>query len=347
MPDSRTTPEHSPAAAAAKPAASLSIDLDNLWAYMRTAGLPGWQDYPSYFEAAVPRIRDCLDRSGVRLTVFVVGRDAARSENRAQLAGLASDGHEIASHSFEHESWLSRRSREVIAADIARAEAAIERATGQRPVGFRGPSFGLSSHLLDVLMERGYLYDASTFPTLIGPLARAYYNLRSGGSAEDRRARNLLFGSLADGLRPLAPYAWQSGTRRLVEIPVTTFPGLRTPIHLTYLIFLAGFSPALARTYLRTALRACRAAGIAPSLLLHPLEFLGVEDAPALRFFPGLNVPLDVKLGVVEHALRMLAEQFRVLTLSDHAALALAGGPLPTRRPRFEADTAVLEPAPT
>lgn len=326
-----------------KPVANLSIDLDDMWSYMKTAGLPGWQDHPTYLPIAIPRIRSILERHGIRLTVFVVGRDAAKRENRAGLAGLAEDGHEIGNHSHEHESWLSRRPRPVIAADIAAAEDAIAEATGRRPIGFRGPSFGLSQNLLSVLVERGYRYDASTFPTFLGPLARAYYNLRSGPSSGARDDRKLLFGSMRDGLRPIKPYSWTIDGRHLVEMPVSTFPVLRTPMHFTYLIFLAGVSPLLAETYLRTALTACRVAGVAPSLVLHPLEFLDADEAPALRFFPGMGIPLATKLNLLERAFRLLTEAFEVVPMQEHAE-RVARTRLRSRHPVFEADREVLEP---
>ena len=33
----------------------------------------------------------------------------------------------------------------------------------------------------------------------------------------------------------------------------------------------------------------CRAAGVEPSFLLHPLDFLTAESCPALRFFPAMD----------------------------------------------------------
>src|SRR5690606_26873309 len=151
--------------------ASLSLDLDNLWSYMNTAGIPGGQDFPSYLDLVTPRILERLDRHGLKITFFIVGRDAALKENAAALRMIADAGHEIANHSFHHEPWLSRRSLEAINSELEAAEQAIGEATGQRTIGFRGPSFCLSTPLLDTLCERGYRYDASTLPTFLGPLA--------------------------------------------------------------------------------------------------------------------------------------------------------------------------------
>ncbi len=40
----------------AKPVASLSLDLDNQWSYMKTHGDAGWESFPSYLDIVVPRV---------------------------------------------------------------------------------------------------------------------------------------------------------------------------------------------------------------------------------------------------------------------------------------------------
>ena len=35
------------------PPASISLDLDNLWSYMKIHGDAGWDDYPSYLDTLV------------------------------------------------------------------------------------------------------------------------------------------------------------------------------------------------------------------------------------------------------------------------------------------------------
>src|SRR5690606_17311267 len=130
---------------------------------------------------------DRLARHDLKITFFIVGQDAALKQNTAALRAIADAGHEIANHSFHHEPWLSRARREAIADELAMAEHTIGEATGRRTVGFRGPSFCLSTPLLETLAERGYEYDASTLPTFLGPLARAFYFTRSDLSAEERR----------------------------------------------------------------------------------------------------------------------------------------------------------------
>jgi peptidoglycan/xylan/chitin deacetylase (PgdA/CDA1 family) len=305
-----------------KPLASLSLDLDNQWAYMKTNGEAGWESFPSYLDLVVPRLLGLLDRHGLRITFFVVGQDAALEKNRAALRAIAAAGHEIANHSFHHEPWLHLYAPERIEQEIAEAEAAIESATGVRPRGFRGPGFSLSRNVLETLQRRGYRYDASTFPTFIGPLARAYFMLNAKLTAAEKAKRKSLYGTLGDGFRPLTPYAWTLDNGELIELPVTTFPGVRAPFHLTYVMFLARTSPAVARRYFRSALATCRLAAVAPSVLLHPLDALGIDDVPDLSFFPGMTLPSETKIALLEDALAALSRQFEVVTMSTWAERA-------------------------
>jgi len=307
-------------------AASVSLDLDNKWSYMKTHGDAGWETFPSYLDMVVPRVLEFLTRRELTITFFVVGQDAALECNRAALASISAAGHEIGNHSFHHEPWLQRYSPEQIDAEIVRAESCIERATGRRPIGFRGPGFSVSPAVLEVLARRGYQYDASTFPTFIGPLARAYYFMRSDLDATALEKRKALFGSFTQGFRPLRPYIWQTPSGGLIEIPVTTMPITRLPIHVSYLLYLARLSPKLAQRYFSFALSLCSSAAVEPSLLLHPLDFLGADDGVGLGFFPGMEMPRDVKLAVIEAALESLAQRFKILTMRDHAALIAGRG---------------------
>jgi hypothetical protein len=303
---------------------SISLDLDNLWSYMKTHGSAGWESFPTYLDELVDIVLDRLARHRLRITFFVVGQDAALATNARALRAIAEAGHEIANHSFHHEPWLHLRTRQQIDQEIALAEKAIEDATGQRPVGFRGPGFSCSSDTISVLAERGYLYDASTFPTFLGPLARRYYfSTTESLSSEAKRQRARMFGTLADGFRPLRPYFWRTGGNPLVEIPVTTVPLVRVPMHQSYLVHLAGRSAALARRYLGTALSVCRLCGIQPSFLLHPTDFLGADRVRGLEFFPGMQLNTARKLELFDEVITVLKRAFVPVGMKEHALLAI------------------------
>ena len=86
----------------------------------------------------------------------------------------------------------------------------------------------------------------------------------------------------------------------LIEIPVTTMPLFKVPIHASYILYLSCYSEALAMAYLKTALALCRLTGTPPSILLHPLDFLGGDDEKDLSFFPAMNLPGEKKMAIMD-----------------------------------------------
>jgi peptidoglycan/xylan/chitin deacetylase (PgdA/CDA1 family) len=310
-----------------KPTASLSLDLDNVWSYLKTHGDPDWEHRPSYLRIAVPRVLDLFGQHGLQATVFVIGADAAREDGAKAVAEFYAAGHEIGNHSFEHEPWLHRYPAARLAEEVRRTEEAIVAAGAPRPSGFRGPGFSVPPALLKLLMDRGYDYDASTLPTWIGPLARAYHFRTSRLTKEQRDERAALFGSAREALQPIHPYEWnRPGAAGLVEIPVTTMPLARVPIHGSYLVQLHSYAPRLARTYLGAALRLCRIRGVGPSMLLHPTDLLDHRDAPQLAFFPGMAVPAAEKTRLMSWTLAALRRHFDLVGTGEHARRLRAAG---------------------
>ena len=304
-----------------KTIASVSLDLDNQWSYMKTNGDRGWEDFPSYLDVAVPRILQFLKDRDLKITFFVVGQDAVLEKNRGAITAIAEAGHEIGNHSFSHEPWLHLYSKSEIVAEFERTEEALERITGKRPTAFRGPGYSLSPAVLETLIERSYEYDCSLLPTYIAPLARAYFFLNSSKMSDEEKAkRKRLFGKFSDGSQTLKPHFIAGSDQSIVEVPVTTFPVIKTPIHASYLQYLATFSPAVARSYWHTALAACSATGVEPSFLLHPLDFLGGEDVRALKFFPGMRNTSERKLAFLSDVFDALAARFDAVSVGEHVA---------------------------
>jgi peptidoglycan-N-acetylglucosamine deacetylase len=308
-----------------KPISSLSLDLDNQWSYMKTHGDGGWSSFPSYLDTLVPRVLNFLKERNLTITVFVVGQDAALDNNQEALRSIADAGHEIGNHSFHHEPWLHLYSAQQIEEEIATAEEHIERATGQKPVGFRGPGYSLSQATVKELIRRQYLYDATTFPTFLMPIVRLYYFATATLTDEQKRQRRQLGGRLRDGLRPNRPYWWNIDGKSLFEIPVTTLPGVKLPMHMSYLLTLRQLSSKLAIKYFATGLRLCRLMNLEPSIVLHPTDFLGIDDGKGLSFIPGMGLPHGEKLEFVNEVLNTLQAAFSVVTLREHATRAARG----------------------
>ncbi len=303
-----------------KPTASVSLDLDNKWAYLKTQGHSDWDTFPSYFDIVVPRVLEFLADRELTITFFVVGQDADLEKNHRALSWIADAGHEIGCHSFHHEPWLHLYTPEQLNDEIAQGESAIFQATGKKPVGFRGPGFSISDEVLRVLARRGYKYDGSTFPTFLGPLARTWFFLHSRFNRRQKEQRKSLFGKLSDGFQPVMPYHWHLEPGRLLEIPVTTMPVFKLPIHASYLMYLGSYSRTLAMMYIRFALWMCRMFNVEPSFLLHPTDFLGQEDDREMGFFPGMNISATLKIGILSDVMKLMQKHYDVVTMEEHAS---------------------------
>lgn len=313
-------------------AATLSLDLDDLWAYRASFGLPAAA--ASLLPLAIARYLRLMGDHGLQGTVFVVGRDAERPALKPLLAELASAGHELGNHSHAHaadlQAWPAARQRD----DLARAHAAIAAAGGRAPVGFRGPAFQASAGLLQTVQALGYRYDSSMFPNALAGLARRWQarRARALGSAVQPAAG--AHGAGAVHRLPLAPWAWDLPGGGLVEVPITTLPGLRLPLHGTYLQHLADHSPATARAFLRGALALCAARGVAPHYLLHATDFVGCEDGFEVGFLPGMRRPWRAKVALLDRLLGHLRKRFAPTTLAHYVARIGPADSLPRRDAR-------------
>ena len=105
-----------------------------------------------------PRLYELLAATGVRATFFVEGWNGVHHPDA--VAEVVRRGHELGMHGFAHEVWhqLPPDDEEAWA---ARATAALTRAAGVRPAGFRAPGGARTAHTETVLRRLGYRYDAS------------------------------------------------------------------------------------------------------------------------------------------------------------------------------------------
>ena len=76
------------------------------------------------------------------------------------VEAMVAGGHEVGHHGYIHEN-PNQAGREEEAYWLRRSIEVIERHTGQRPRGWRAPLYNFSDHSADLLIEEGFLYDAS------------------------------------------------------------------------------------------------------------------------------------------------------------------------------------------
>jgi hypothetical protein len=295
--------------------ALVSVDLDDAWAYLRAHGDPHWKEAPSILGLASERLLSLFAELDVRATVFVAGRDALSPTGRAVIQAFQRAGHEISNHSFDHRFDLAHLSVEEIESDLRRSADEIGLVTGVVLRGFRSPSFGVSANLHEVLSGLGYLYDASLLPTFLGPLLRWYHRRSMKGRPSSTRPE--IFGSFSDGLLPMEAFEWEHDDFNILEIPVTTLPLIRTPLHMSYLHALR--ARVVADNYLRFGLALCRLRRYPVSFLIHPPDVVDAEEAPALAYLPGMTVPWKKKVDLVRSALSRVVDGRIVQTHRDYS----------------------------
>jgi peptidoglycan/xylan/chitin deacetylase (PgdA/CDA1 family) len=104
------------------------------------------------------RILALLDRHTIKATWFIPGFTIASWPRQCEAVVAA--GHEVAHHSWAHvpPATLTRDEEE---ADLLRANDAIARLCGKKARGYRSPSWDLSEHTIDLLLQHGFVYDSS------------------------------------------------------------------------------------------------------------------------------------------------------------------------------------------
>jgi peptidoglycan/xylan/chitin deacetylase (PgdA/CDA1 family) len=305
---------------------AVSVDLDEIPNYFQIHGLPEptGPGSTAVYDVALERLVRMAGDAAIPLTLFAVGSDLVRPEAALGLAAARKRGHEIANHSLGHRYDLTRLSRGAIWSEIAGGIDAIERAVGERPVGFRAPGYTITDTVFDVLLELGVDYDSSVFP------CPAYYGAKTavigGMSLLGRPSR-----SIVDTPRvlqaPTEPYYagrpyWRplerGGANGVLELPIQVTRGLRLPFIGTT-VTLAGPSRA------RWLARMCVGAPLI-NLELHGIDVLDASDGlDELRpYQKDVRVERDAKLAALHAVYELLrAEGYSFVTLRE-AAKAVA-----------------------
>ena len=107
---------------------------------------------------AAPRILELLRRQRIQATWFVPGHTLETYPSICQQ--IVKAGHEIGHHGWTHVP-PNDMSRELEEEGLRRGIAAIRRLTGAVPRGYRSPSWDLSPHSVELLIELDFMYDSS------------------------------------------------------------------------------------------------------------------------------------------------------------------------------------------
>jgi peptidoglycan/xylan/chitin deacetylase (PgdA/CDA1 family) len=163
------------------------IDIDSPQTLLRFWGREDIKtDLDRFYDLAMGRALDFFDKRKIPLTIFCVGQELESCRMaRESVRNAHARGHEIANHTYSHPYGFTTLPKPVIESEIDRCSAAIESVTGEKPIGFRAPSYDIDHQVINMLEAKGYLYDTSATWNILLPAIKIYHKLFF---EEDRRA---------------------------------------------------------------------------------------------------------------------------------------------------------------
>jgi len=147
---------------------AFSCELEDWFHILDSASVPRieeWSHLPLRAEKNVDRLLGLLEENNAKATFFCLGWMAERMPQVVRRCQGA--GHEIGSHGYGHV-LAYQVGRQAFLDDIVRSKEILEDLIGEEVIGFRSPGFCVTDEnrwVFDVVVEAGYRYDASVFPT--------------------------------------------------------------------------------------------------------------------------------------------------------------------------------------
>ena len=138
---------------------SLTFDFDTVSPWiLRGETTPTQLSRGEFGVVGTERILRLLESRQIRSTWFIPGHTIDTYPEAC--ASVHQAGHEVGHHGYLHEPPATL-TREQEAGVLDRGIECIERLTGSAPAGYRSPSWDLSAHTVELLLERGFTYDSS------------------------------------------------------------------------------------------------------------------------------------------------------------------------------------------
>jgi polysaccharide deacetylase family protein (PEP-CTERM system associated) len=151
----------------ATPVNAMTVDVEDYFqvsAFERHVSRNDWDRMPQRVEGSVERILQHLSDHRVHATFFTLGWVAERYP--AMVRRIVAEGHELASHGWEHVR-ATQQSQQEFRADVARTKSMLEDTGGCAVVGYRAASYSIGRRnlwALQILDEAGYRYSSSIYP---------------------------------------------------------------------------------------------------------------------------------------------------------------------------------------
>lgn len=146
---------------------ALTVDVEDYFqvsAFEAAVSRSSWESIPLRVQSNTERLLDMFAHHNAHATFFILGWVAERAPELVRR--IASAGHEVASHGWQHVRVTEQTSAE-FRHDIGRTKDILEGITGQAVLGYRAASFSIGAGnlwALDVIAQSGYQYSSSIYP---------------------------------------------------------------------------------------------------------------------------------------------------------------------------------------
>lgn len=310
------------ASVATIPPGSVSIDMDGLSDYARGYGFEYEHIPDPVYTHGLNRFLDLFSKHKIRATIFVIGRDTQIPEHAEVLRRAVKEGHELANHTMTHPRNPASLTNVELSREIDEAHRLISELSGTEVCGYRAPCYDTSTCTLNLLRERGYLYDSSVHPTFFGTLIDLIVAAKSGFRRREMRPRTYV--QVLAPLRPYYPSDWRywlggKGHPPFMELPLSAMPWLRLPFYGTF-IQAAGMKA------FRPFLKWLRANRCPLNFHYHGIELIDLEDGEIdsrLKVHPCLSKPTAQKIADVDQMLKLFNQAYQMIPLREMATQTL------------------------
>lgn len=141
--------------------AAIDLNFDSLG---EAYSFPSGYKDPSFFGVS-ERFFRIAKQCKFKYSIYVIGKDLEKTENCERVKEWSSQGHEIGNHSWSHPQNFGALGKFNIRREVEMAHKIITKTIGYEPKGFIAPAWSASPELVRVLIELGYTYDTSGFPS--------------------------------------------------------------------------------------------------------------------------------------------------------------------------------------
>lgn len=145
----------------------MTVDVEDYFqvsAFERHVEKADWGRMECRIERNMDKILQMFSDADIKATFFMLGWVAERYPEL--IKRIVSEGHELASHGYEH-IRVTQQTPDEFSADIRKTKSLLEDLSAQSVNGYRAASYSIGATnlwALDKLHEAGYLYSSSIYP---------------------------------------------------------------------------------------------------------------------------------------------------------------------------------------